>query len=184
MTTETRDRVIAAAAEEFAEYGFAGARIDRIASVAHASKERLYAWFGDKAALYSLVVERAFVSNAEAAPFDVDDLPGFSRSFYLALVQSPTVLRLLIWEQVETHAPKVLGSEVGREVTIGRIAQIAEAQAAGKLTNRFSAYDLNALIFTTAFAWASIPRALEGDSPEELERRGDVIAAAVAVLIA
>jgi AcrR family transcriptional regulator len=184
MTTETRDRVIAAATEEFAEYGYAGARIDRIAASAHASKERLYAWFGDKAKLYSLVVEAAFARNAASVRFDVHDLPGFSRAFYLNLVGSPTALRLLVWEQVETHAPRVLGSEAGQQVTLARIAEIDAAQKAGTLSDRFSAYDLNALIFATAFAWATIPRSLQGDSAEELDRRADVIAQAVALLIA
>lgn len=184
MATETRDRVIAAAIDEFAEHGFAGARIDRIAAAAKASKERLYAWFGDKAALYALVVELDIARNTASVPFDATDLPGFSRQFYLDLVNSPTTLRLLEWSQVETHAPKVLGSETGTQTTLDRIAKIDAAQKAGTLSSRFSAYDLNALVFSTAFAWAAVPRALSDNTPEEHLRRADVLAEAVRCLIA
>src|SRR3981189_168640 len=51
-TTELRGEILAAARTEFAQYGLAGARIDRIAGSAHASKERLYAHFADKEALF------------------------------------------------------------------------------------------------------------------------------------
>ena len=51
-TTELRDEILAAARAEFARCGLAGARIDRIAKSAKASKERLYAHFSDKEALF------------------------------------------------------------------------------------------------------------------------------------
>ena len=44
----TRDRILAAAKDEFATYGLAGARINRIAAQARASKDRLYAYFASK----------------------------------------------------------------------------------------------------------------------------------------
>ena len=55
-TTELRDEILTAARAEFAQYGLAGARIDRIARSASASKERLYAHFGDKETLFRDVV--------------------------------------------------------------------------------------------------------------------------------
>jgi AcrR family transcriptional regulator len=51
-TTELRGEILEAARAEFAQYGLAGARIDRIARNAQASKERLYAHFGDKETLF------------------------------------------------------------------------------------------------------------------------------------
>jgi AcrR family transcriptional regulator len=51
-TTELRGEILEAARTEFAKYGLAGPRIDRIARNAQASKERLYAHFGDKEALF------------------------------------------------------------------------------------------------------------------------------------
>src|SRR5882724_2004178 len=55
-TAELRGEILEAARAEFASYGLAGARIDRIARTANASKERLYAHFGDKETLFREVV--------------------------------------------------------------------------------------------------------------------------------
>lgn len=48
--------ILMAAREEFCEYGFEGARVDRIASRAAANKRLLYHYFGNKEALYSAVL--------------------------------------------------------------------------------------------------------------------------------
>src|SRR5262249_15209214 len=53
----TRQRILEAAKREFAQYGLSGARINRIAANAHASKERLYAYFPSKEALFAAVAE-------------------------------------------------------------------------------------------------------------------------------
>jgi TetR/AcrR family transcriptional regulator len=52
----TRGRILEAAIEEFAEYGFAGARVDRIAKTAGVNKAMLYYHFGSKDVLYEKVV--------------------------------------------------------------------------------------------------------------------------------
>ena len=54
----TRDRILAAAKDEFATYGLAGARINRIAAQARASKDRLYAYFASKEELFAAVTEQ------------------------------------------------------------------------------------------------------------------------------
>ena len=55
----TRDRILAAAKDEFTEYGFAGARLNRIAATARASKERLYSYFASKEQLFEAVIRNA-----------------------------------------------------------------------------------------------------------------------------
>ena len=49
---QSRETLLAAATEEFASHGLAGARIDRIAQAAGISKPMLYTYFGDKEALF------------------------------------------------------------------------------------------------------------------------------------
>lgn len=55
-----RKRILAAATDEFARYGFGGARIDRIAEAAGANKRMLYYHVGKKEALYLTVLEDAY----------------------------------------------------------------------------------------------------------------------------
>ncbi len=52
--------ILVAAREEFCEYGFEGARVDRIAGRAAANKRLLYHYFGNKEALYSAVLLDAY----------------------------------------------------------------------------------------------------------------------------
>jgi AcrR family transcriptional regulator len=48
LPDRTKRRIFEAAVEEFAEYGSAGARVDRIAAKARANKESIYRYFGTK----------------------------------------------------------------------------------------------------------------------------------------
>jgi AcrR family transcriptional regulator len=54
------DRILDAAAQVFAEQGFAGARVDEIARRAGVNKAMLYYHVGDKTRLYETVLERNF----------------------------------------------------------------------------------------------------------------------------
>ena len=56
----TSDRILEAAIVEFAEHGYAGARIDAIAQRADANMRMLYHYFGSKNNLYLCVLEKVF----------------------------------------------------------------------------------------------------------------------------
>lgn len=58
------DRIVAAAALEFSERGFAGARVDRIARRARVNKAMLYYHFGSKQALYRALLRTEFAAIA------------------------------------------------------------------------------------------------------------------------
>jgi len=73
------DRILAVAALEFAERGFAGARVDRIARRARVNKAMLYYHFASKQGLYRTLLRRMFtlaaarlqaVAASDAAPAD------------------------------------------------------------------------------------------------------------------
>ena len=59
------DRILAAAALEFAERGFGGARVDRIARRARVNKAMLYYHFKSKQGLYRTLLRRMFTLAAE-----------------------------------------------------------------------------------------------------------------------
>lgn len=66
----SRDRLLAAAAEEFAARGFDGAKVDRIATRARLNKAMLYYHFRDKAAIYRDILAELFTSLAAAVTAD------------------------------------------------------------------------------------------------------------------
>ena len=57
---ETRERILAAATEEFAARGLGGARVDAIADRAAVNKRMLYHYFGSKDSLFTAVLEGAY----------------------------------------------------------------------------------------------------------------------------
>jgi AcrR family transcriptional regulator len=70
-----RLRILAAAKQEFAAHGLAGARVDRIATEAGANKRMLYYHVGNKEDLYLAVLEGAYEKiRAEERTLDLEQL--------------------------------------------------------------------------------------------------------------
>jgi AcrR family transcriptional regulator len=57
---KNRERILAAALEEFSRFGLGGARVDRIAARAGANKRMLYYYFGNKEAMFLAVLESRY----------------------------------------------------------------------------------------------------------------------------
>ncbi len=72
----SRERLLAAAARQFAARGFAGTSVDRIAAAARVNKAMIYYHFGSKAALYREILREMFQAVAlrarAAAAADAD----------------------------------------------------------------------------------------------------------------
>ena len=74
-----KDSILAAAVEEFAEHGFAGASYNRIIAGAGISKGAMYYYFADKDDLYSTAMRSALSRWMQVLgfPFDADDAASF-----------------------------------------------------------------------------------------------------------
>src|ERR1035438_10544272 len=68
----SRAAILEAAAQEFAEYGIAGARTEAIAREARVNKALLYYYFKDKESLYGAVLDDAF-SGLKSKVFEALD---------------------------------------------------------------------------------------------------------------
>ncbi|MFF7656380.1 TetR family transcriptional regulator [Streptomyces sp. NPDC007983] len=96
----TKERILAAAASEFAAHGVAGARVDRIAAQAKANKRAIYDYFGDKNKLFAAVLEHVLADLARAVP-PSDDLPAYAERLFDYHRAHPEALRLVMWEALE-----------------------------------------------------------------------------------
>ena len=80
---KNRERILAAALEEFSRYGLGGARVDAIAARAGANKRMLYYYFGNKEDLFLAVLESryAHIRRAEQGLHlgDLDPAEGMRR---------------------------------------------------------------------------------------------------------
>ena len=98
---ETRRRLLAAATEEFAARGIAGARVDRIAAEAGANKSLIYSYFGSKDGLFTAVYDAQVAMTLDAVPFDATDLPGYAGRLFDYHRDFPTVYKLTAWARLE-----------------------------------------------------------------------------------
>lgn len=71
----TRAELLEVATEEFAAFGFSGARVDAIAERTRTSKRMIYYYFGGKEGLYLAVLEKAYADvRAIEAGLNLDEL--------------------------------------------------------------------------------------------------------------
>src|SRR5262245_12234379 len=97
----TKLRILDAATSEFAQFGLAGARVDRIAARAEANKQLIYAYFGSKEGLFDSVLEANIALLLDAVPFEAFDLPGYAGALFDFAVGHPDLARLVRWHQLE-----------------------------------------------------------------------------------
>ncbi len=62
----TRNDILEVAGREFADHGYAGARVDEIAQRTRTTKRMIYYYFGGKQQLYQTVLERAYAQIRQA----------------------------------------------------------------------------------------------------------------------
>jgi AcrR family transcriptional regulator len=97
----SRRRILRAATAEFAEHGIAGARMDRVAAQAESSKERIYAYFGNKDALFDAVFTASVDRTLDAVAFDAGDLPAYAGRMFDYFADHPDAQRLTTWYRLE-----------------------------------------------------------------------------------
>ena len=172
----TRERVAAAATAEFAAYGIAGARVERIAKAARTSKERVYAHFGSKEALYRYVFARELGAVAEATRMDPADLPGYAGRLHDYFTSHPEHHRLMAWGDLELAAEAPRSDDAVLASVQHKAEQIREAQRSGLLDSAWDPLDVLMLVNQIATMWVAHPTLIP--SGEGLaERRAAIVAA-------
>ncbi|MFD6093304.1 TetR family transcriptional regulator [Oerskovia sp. NPDC060338] len=149
----TRERVVAAAMDEFARYGIAGARVDRIAKQARTSKERVYAHFRGKEALYAQTAARELGVIAQATQIDARDLPGYAGRLFDYFTSRPDHYRLISWGRLELTA----GDGTSQDAIAGKVEQLRQAQRDGALDPTWDPFDVLALVNQIATTWSAQP---------------------------
>lgn len=154
-TTDVRTRILQAAQTEFAAFGLAGARIDRIAKAAAASKERLYAHFTDKAALFQAVLDVRVTEFHGAMTLDPEDVGAFVGDVFDHTCEHPDILRMLTWARLEGFDYERPGVGAAPDPMV---EGLREAQRRGHVDRAWTPEELIPLLFGVATAWAQSPR--------------------------
>ncbi|MFF0585110.1 TetR family transcriptional regulator [Streptomyces sp. NPDC003781] len=146
-----RQQLMDAALAEFAEYGVAGSRVDRLAKRAGISPGLVYSFFDGKDGLFEAVYEAIVEQTVNAVPIDADDLPGYAARLYDAAAQHPQVMRFLAWyalERADRPVPEVVARSMDEKT-----AAIEAAQQRGTVTSDKPAGEILALVLSLANMW-------------------------------
>jgi len=159
-TDGTRRRLKEAATAEFAEYGLAGTTMTQIAARAGINKERLYSYYGDKAALWEAVLADELNLLAAAVTLDPgDDIGEFVGETYDFHANRPELARLLQWEGL-SRQPAVR-ADARAEHYRQKVAAIARAQTEGKLDASLAPGPLLFSLIALAAWWHTVPQLAE-----------------------
>jgi AcrR family transcriptional regulator len=128
----SRSRILEAAVEEFAEKGFAGARVDSIARRAGLNKQLISHHFGGKEGLYRAVLDEWLARPGGELKAAGDS--GLAVMFDRAASDTKWA-RLLLWEALEGLEPAV--ADRRRDRYAERVEAIRGAQAQGTVPADF-----------------------------------------------
>jgi len=152
----TQKEILDVATREFADRGYAGARVDEIAARTRTTKRMIYYYFGGKEKLYVAVLERAYATAREVErAVDVDHLDPRAAIRRLAELtfdhheSHPDFIRLVSIENIH-RAEHMAKSERLRNLNfpaIERIERILErGRADGSFRRDADPVDLHAMI--------------------------------------
>ncbi|MFD4989310.1 TetR family transcriptional regulator [Streptomyces sp. NPDC058372] len=168
----TRRRILDAATAEFARYGIAGARVERVIQAARTNKAMLFGYFGSKDGLFDAVVSDALEGITTLVPIDAEDLADWAVRLYDEYLVTPELVRLATWIRLERRPAGHLTGEADR-FDGAKTEATARAQAAG-LVGEGDPFDLMALVIAMSCAWSPVSgvyAATAHEDPAVHERR-------------
>jgi AcrR family transcriptional regulator len=190
-TERTRQRLRDAALVEFAAHGFDGTTVGAIALRAGVNKERLYTYFGDKKALWDLVLStelERLASGVALAGVGLDEIGEFAGATFDYHALHPELGRLLQWEGLQEGQP---ADAVGRtESYRDKVDRFAAAQREGLLDRGLDPGHLVFALIALAAWWQTVPQLAEmitgaaPDDQEEMARRRQFVVEAARRLAA
>ncbi|SNT41123.1 TetR family transcriptional regulator [Rhodococcoides kyotonense] len=164
--TATRERILEAGTAEFAQFGLAGARVDRIASNASINKAQIYSYFGSKDKLFDAVFDYRVDLDIATVPLDADDIPGYVIALYDMYLGDPALGRLLAWARLERTPVGALFHHRG-DPDRAKLDVLADAQERGVLVDDIAPEDLWAMIVSLAATWAQAAIVHTADADED-----------------
>jgi len=111
----TRKKIIQAASHCFAKMGFSGTPMQRIADKANINQALLYHHFKNKKMLWK-TVKQHYVEKSSFQPIPVSNnltlesvLSNIVEQSYELYTQSPKLVRMLLWQQLEANEDGLMG---------------------------------------------------------------------------
>ncbi|MGH7860827.1 MAG: TetR/AcrR family transcriptional regulator [Candidatus Dormibacteraceae bacterium] len=186
--------ILEAAEANFAEQGFAGARVDLIAHLSGYNKSLIFHYFGDKLGLYTAVLQRAdqqgqylnaYIFEMLAVDLDltadavrrfIERMAGATFDYFIT---HPRVLRILAWEEAEGWTTLAKVSSRLDQSDVGLFnAFVDRAQRAGALRPNLSPRLVLHVIFNTCRSYFTSVQLFDLIAPEDGSVTEDRLASA------
>ena len=175
----SREAILAAATQVFAQHGFAGGRIEQISKTAGSYDRMIYYYFGSKEGLFIAVIEdayRRFNEAEQALALDVAQplqaLDGLIRFVWRYYQQNPEFITLLNTENL-LRGQHIAKSERAREYSSPVInitdSVLRSGSALGLFRPDLSARDVYLMIASMAYFYLSNRYTLSSFLDENLE---------------
>jgi AcrR family transcriptional regulator len=149
---ELKDRIVEAAADEFARAGYAGASIQKVAEAAGCDRALVYFYFGDKAGLFEAALNEAARYRSEQMPAQPESLEQGLIYWFRRNMAEPRRIRLIMQEALAQD--EGVGTPPRRLSYLNQQLAVVESfQAAGLLRSDMSPRHL----LTTILALTSFP---------------------------
>ena len=186
---QTKRLLIEAAAEEFAERGPEGGRVNRIAEKAGVNKQLIYHHFGNKEGLFAAVLGSKLSEVAERISIEPERAHEYAGELFDFYIEHPRLVRLIEWEALRYRAGGV-PNEAGRSALYGeRVAALEEAQERGLVDSDLDPRRAALMLFSLVmwyFAAPQIARLVIGEDPTmpeaQAQHRALVVEAARRIL--
>jgi AcrR family transcriptional regulator len=197
----TRQAILNAAEQVFAEHGFDGARIDTIAETAGYNKSLIFHYYGDKLGLYTAVIKRIDEQGNELqgrifAPLLADEhltsdacmfrtfLRTVIRFIFDFMIEHPHVVRIIAWEMAEGwQTTRKIAHQLSTEDEKLYGQLMKKAQESGLIRPGMDPNVMLGITYSSCLSYLTfIPRwemVLEGEdlsSPDALARAREMIA--------
>lgn len=126
----TKQRILDAALGEFADKGYAGARVRAIADRAGVNSQLISYYFGGKQALYGELIRRWVEHEATIEEQDLS-LPDLVIAYLDAVFDTPEMTRMFTWEGLSPTIPADLYPEPEGEAP--EVTDLRRRQEAGEI---------------------------------------------------
>ncbi|WP_174639385.1 TetR family transcriptional regulator [Mycobacteroides abscessus] len=161
---------MAAAKAEFTEHGLAGARLNRIAINANASKERLYSYFESKERLFEAVVAQWINDAPYQVPLSAEDVPGYVAGLFDNIIADPQGARLQRW--IELEAPDgMFDNHLLRRIFQAKLDEVRRGQRCGLIDPAWDPKSLLMLLIDIAYSMAASGFSIDRIVGEPLSER-------------
>jgi AcrR family transcriptional regulator len=185
----TRERILAAACNEFAAVGFAGARVDAIARAARCNKQLIYHYYQDKQGLYEAVMLDVLSRRTPMTAEPGADMADHFRRRFHELAKTRIWFRLLSWEALEGGGSPIAAEEQRRSHFAAVAAPFEAAQKDGRLDPAMPPRLLLLALMGAATIPLTLPQVarivtgMDPNAPEFQERYGAMLARLVGRLV-